>query len=300
MTDPPPRPAMRHDIRRGALLMLGATLTLTLMGALVKLLSARIPFLELMVFRNMLALPVVLAIAATRPGGVRLRTKRPLGHLVRALTGLCGMGLSFYTLTLLPLADQTVLSYTQPLFVILLAIPFLGERPGPRRWVAVLTGFAGVMVVALGQGALGGGSAPAWAYFLAAAQGAVAATTVLMVRQLSGTETSTTIVLWQSMLMTAITATMLPFVWVPPTGQEWLLLLIMGLLGGLGQVLLTEAFASALVSALGAYSYSGLIWAMLIGLLVFGDAPGLAMLGGAALIVAAGLVVLRGEGRKQA
>lgn len=288
---------MKHDLRRGALLMLGATLTLTLMGALVKLLSARLPFLELMFFRNMLAMPVVVAIAATRPGGVALRTKRPLGHLLRACCGLLGMGMNFFTLTLLPLADQTVLSYTQPLFVILLAIPFLGERPGPRRWAAVLIGFAGVVVVAAGQGALGGGSAPAWAYGLAAAQGAVSAATTLMVRQLSATEASTTIVLWQSLLMTAMTTTILPFVWVAPTGQEWLLLLVMGVLGGFGQVLLTEAFASAQVSSLGPYTYSGLIWAMLIGLLVFGDPPGAAMLLGAALIVGAGLVVLRGEGR---
>ena len=116
-----------------------------------------------------------------------------------------GMGCAFFALSLLPLADQTALNYTQPLFVILLAIPFLGERPGPARWAAVLIGFAGVLVIALGQG-LGSGAGLVAGYAVAALGGFFGALSTMLVRQLSATEASTTIVLWQSLLMTAMTA----------------------------------------------------------------------------------------------
>ena len=288
---------LRHDMRRGALMMLGATACFAVMGAIVKLLSARHAFLELMFFRNALSLPIVLA-AGLRTGAL-LRTRRLGGHAVRAVSGLMGMGCAFLALSLLPLADQTALNYTQPLFIILLAIPWLGERPGPARWAAVLIGFAGVLVIAAGQG-LGSGSGLVAGYGVAALGGFFGALSTMLVRQLSATEASTTIVLWQALLMTAMTAVALPFVWTAPGWADLGLLVLVGLIGGAGQVLNTEAFASAQVSSLGPYTYTGLLWAGLLGWMVWGEAPGLAMLAGSALIVGAGFLVLRGEyrGRK--
>ncbi|MFH5924438.1 DMT family transporter [Roseomonas xinghualingensis] len=292
--------ALRHDMRRGALLMLGATAGFALMGVFVKELSARYSFLELMFFRNLLSLPIVLA-AGLRAGAL-LRTRRLGGHAVRAASGMMGMGCAFFALTLLPLADQTALNYTQPLFIILLAIPFLGERPGPARWGAVLLGFMGVLVIAAGQGAGSGAvsSSLLIGYAVAALGGFFGALSTMLVRQLSATEPSTTIVLWQSILMTTMAAVTLPFVWVTPSWGDLGLLVVMGLIGGVSQVLNTEAFASAQVSSLGPYSYTGLLWAGLLGWIVWGDMPGLAMLAGSALIVGAGLVVLRSEFRGRA
>jgi len=129
-------------------------------------------------------------------------------------------------------------------------------------------------------------------------ESAFSAATTLLVRSLSGTERSTTIVLWQSVLMTVFTGLALPFVWVTPTGKEMLILLVIGLVGGVAQVLLTEAYASAQVSALGAFSYTGILWAVLLGWLAFGDRPGLATLAGAALIVAASLTIMHRELRR--
>ena len=290
--------SLRHDPRRGALLMIGSTLAFTLMSALIKWSATRIPVPELMFFRNFLAVPAVVVFALRRKAG--LRTRRFGGHLTRACTGLMAMGSSFWALTLMPIADQTAMAYTTPLFVILLAVPMLGERPGWRRWTGVGVGFAGVLVVGLGQGAFGSGTVPGWAYGVALLNGVFSGVTTMLVRQLSVTESSATIVLWQSLLMASLTALVLPFVWVTPTGRELLLLLGIGTLGALGQVMLTEAYASAQVSSLGPYSYTALIWAMLLGWLVFGDPPSGALLAGSALIVAAGLVVVRGElGRKK-
>jgi drug/metabolite transporter (DMT)-like permease len=292
--------ALRHDLRRGALLMLGATACFALMGAFVKELSTRYAFLELMFFRNAFSLPIVLA-AGLRMGAL-LRTRRLGGHVVRATSGLMGMGCSFFSLSLVPLADQTALNYTQPLFIILLAIPWLGERPGAARWAAVGMGFLGVVVVAAGQGA-GGGAVTGGlvlGYSVAALGGFFGALSTMLVRQLSATEPSTTIVLWQALLMTGMTGLALPFVWITPSLGDLGLLVLMGLIGGVGQVLNTEAFASAQVSSLGPYTYTGLLWAGLLGWLVWGEMPGVAMVAGSALIVGAGFIVLRSEFRRRA
>jgi drug/metabolite transporter (DMT)-like permease len=292
---------LRHDIRRGALMMLGATALFTIMSALIKGLSDNIHFVETMFFRSAFALPVMFAIAARgRDWGV-LRTKRLPGHLVRAFTGTMAQGCSFYALTVLPLAEQTALTYTTPLFVTLLSIPFLGEKVGIHRWSAVLLGFVGIMVIALGDGAFQG-SGPnqvvAIGMAVAVAQGVWSAATTLLVRSLSATESSTTIVLWQSLLMTAFTLVALPFFWTTPTLFELLLLVLVGLIGGVAQIMLTEAYASAQVSALGPYSYTSILWSVAIGWVVFSDAPGIGTLAGAALIVASGLYILHRELRR--
>jgi drug/metabolite transporter (DMT)-like permease len=126
-------------------------------------------------------------------------------------------------------------------------------------------------------------------------QGVFSAFTTMLVRGLSATEKSTTIVMWQSLLMTLFTGATLPFLWVTPTAWELAMLLTLGLIGGVAQVMLTEAYASAQVSALGPYSYTSILWATGLGIVVFGTWPGLSMLAGAAMIIAAGLYILHRE-----
>jgi drug/metabolite transporter (DMT)-like permease len=288
--------ALRHDVRRGALCMLAAHLLFTFMSAMVKALSGPIPVVELMFFRSFFALPVVAMIVARYGNFQDLKTKRFAGHFFRACTGTAAQACSFFALTVLPLADQTVLGYTTPLFVTMLAIPLLGEQVGIHRWSAVVLGFIGVLIIAVGQGA-GHASGPLamWGLGAAIAQGFFSAFTTLLVRQLSATESSTTITMWQSILMSGFTLLVLPFVWVTPTAQQFLLLVLIGLVGGVAQVLLTEAYASAQVSALGPYSYSSMIWSVGLGWLLWGDQPTIWMLVGAVLIVTAGLYILHRE-----
>lgn len=291
---------LRHDIRRGAALMVLSHALFTAMAALVKALGDRIPVVEIMFFRSALALPVVAVILARGRGGwASLRTRRFPAHVARACTGTAAQACSFFALVALPLAVQTALGYTTPLFVTILAIPFLGERVGLHRWSAVVAGFLGVLVIAAGQGVLAPAEAVSTLVVLgtvaAVAQGLFSAATTLLVRQLSSTESSATITMWQSLLMTAFTLAALPFFWVTPGWHDLALLVAVGLVGGAAQWMLTEAWASAQVSAVAPYSYSALIWAMLLGWLVWGDVPGLAMLAGSALIVAAGLYILHRE-----
>ncbi|HYZ33671.1 MAG TPA: DMT family transporter [Crenalkalicoccus sp.] len=291
---------LRHDPRRGALLMLLANALFTCMSAMVKALGGDIPFVEVMFFRSAFALPVVALILARSSAGWRsLRTRRIRGHVLRACTGTLAQGCSFFALTVLPLAVQTALGYTTPLFVTILAIPFLGERVGLHRWSAVLAGFLGVLVIAGSQGVLGGelagGTLLALGTAAAAAQGLFSALTTLLVRQLSSTESATTITMWQSVLMTALTLVALPFLWVTPDAHDLMLLVLVGIVGGAAQWTLTEAWASAQVSALAPYTYSALLWSIALGWIVWGELPEGGMLAGAALIVGAGLFILHRE-----
>ncbi len=290
--------ALRHDPKRGAVLMLTACAVFVLMSAFVKGLAERLPFFEIMFFRCLLAIPVVLIFSLSR-GRPSLRTRRLRSHIARAFTGMLAMTCSFYALTVLPLAEQTALTQTTPIFVLLLAIPLLGERPGPARWAAVAVGFGGILAIALGQDAFfGSGPRDTVALFgmaAALAHGVFSALTTLLVRSLSGTESSSTIVLWQSLLMSAMIGLTLPFVWVTPGWADVLLLALCGLLGGLAQVMLTEAWASAEVSAVAPFGYTSLLWAALFGWVMWGEIPGFWTWVGSGLIVAAGLGMLRSE-----
>lgn len=290
---------LRHDIRRGALMMLGATALFTIMSAMIKGVSDEIHFVETMFFRSAFALPVVFAIAVRSRNWKILRTKRFPGHVLRAFTGTMAQGCSFFALTVLPLAEQTALTYTTPLFVTILSIPLLGEVVRIHRWSAVIVGFIGILVIALGQGAFAGGAAPDTLMMIgmgvAVVQGMFSAVTTLLVRNLSSTESSSTIVMWQSLLMTAFTLVALPFFWTTPSFPVLLVLVGVGLIGGIAQVMLTEAYASAQVSALGPYSYTSILWSVLLGWLIWGDAPSWATIAGAVLIVASGLYILHRE-----
>jgi drug/metabolite transporter (DMT)-like permease len=288
---------LRHDFRRGVICMLAACALFTGMSSGVKALSPSIPFVELMFFRCALSMPVVGLIALRSGRWDLLRTKRFPGHLARACTGISAMGCSFYALGLLPLAEHTALTNATPLFVTMLSIPFLGEKVGVHRWSAVVVGFLGILVIALSQGAFQTSLVPlATAGVLAAvAQSMFSGVTTMLVRGLSATESSTTIVMWQSLLMTVITGIALPFVWVTPTWPELGLLVLIGLVGGAAQVLLTEAWASAQVSAIAPFSYSAIAWAVLFGWIVFGDLPSGWTLLGTALIVGASLYIMHRE-----
>lgn len=294
--------ALRHDPKRGAILMMVACALFVLMSAIVKGLAERLPFLEIMFFRCTLAIPVVL-LFSIRTGMVSLRTRRIGGHIARACTGMTAMTFSFFALTVLPLAEQTALTQTTPIFATLLAIPFLGERPGAARWAAVGIGFCGIMAIALGQGAFFSDTPRdlmmTLGFAAALAHGVFSALTTLLVRSLSATESSATIVLWQSLLMSALVGLALPFVWVAPSWPDMLLLLVCGLLGGVAQVMLTEAWAGTEVSAVAPFAYTSLLWAALFGWVMWGESPGLWTWVGSGLIVAAGLGMLRAELRRK-
>ncbi len=292
--------SLRDNTARGAAYMLCATLLFALMWVFVKQATERgVHFVEIMLFRNMIAIVPTLAVVARAGGPAMLRTAYPLRHVSRAVTGLGAMATNFFALSVLPIADTIALMYGTPLFVTVLSIPLLGEKVGVWRWSAVIVGFTGILLIAFSQGAFSGaqaaGTLATVATIAGVSHGLFSALTQLLVRQLSATDHTASIVFWQSVLMTLIVAVFVPFVWSGQVFAALPLLVTVGLIGGVAQFLLTEAYASAEASALGAYSYTSILWAALFGWLVWGDVPASGFFAGAVLIVASGLVILHRE-----
>ncbi|GAB6068351.1 pseudopaline transport inner membrane protein CntI [Methylothermus subterraneus] len=257
------------------------------MAAVVRHLSAALPQAELVFFRNALALLFLLPLLIKQ--GVSLRTPCFGLHLLRAGSGLAAMYLYFYALARLPLADALLLNYTSPLFLALFATLWLRERWTRTRIAAWL----------LGAGGLGLVFQPSAAAFSLAgltglASGALAGLALTAVKRMAASEPSTRIVTWFALLSTLISA--LPLL-VGPTlaarREEWLWLLAMGLLGSLGQLGITRAVALAPASQVSPLTYSSLLFAGLIGYLLWGERPNVSEAAGMGLILAAGVLVGR-------
>jgi drug/metabolite transporter (DMT)-like permease len=286
--------ASSHDPRRaitGVGFKLFSVLCLTAMAASVKALGGDVPPGEVVFFRGLISM-VVIAGLAWRLGGWRLlRTNNWRTHAARSFAGSLSMFCWFITVTMIPLAEMTAISFTVPLFVTLLAMAFLGERIHAYRWTALAVGFAGVLVIVgpdllASQGsALGKGIGLMAAVFAAFAQ--------MFLRRMSGSENVLTITFYFFLTSTVLAILTLPFwPWPMPTGGQWLLLGMTGVFGVLGQLALTWSYHYAETSLIAPLEYSSLLVATAIGFYVFAEVPQVSTWVGAPLVIAAGAIIL--------
>ena len=277
----------RHDHRlRGIAYRFGAVFCFAIMAGGVKLAADRgVSTTELIFYRNLFSLPVILLWLALGPGFGAIRTKRPGAHLSRAGVGLVSMFLNFQALVMLPLAEATTIGFAAPLFATILSTLVLSERIGPHRWAAVALGFAGVIVVMQpGQSAL---PLDGLAVAIIAAFGV--ASVVITVRQIGATEQAATTVFWFNIASLAVVS--LPMPWLAHTHSPAVfgILLVMGVAGGIAQILMTSSLRHAPVAVLAPFDYFQLLWATAIGWLLWSRAPSPATLAGGVLIAASGI-----------
>jgi len=275
---------------RGIVYILLATLLFSCMDVLVKLASESYPVGQIVFFRNLFAfLPLSFFVA--RGGGLAvLRTRRLGDHLWRSLTGLSAMVAFFLAFALLPLGEAVALGQAGPIFLTALSVPLLKEKVGPRRWSAVVVGFLGVLVMTRpGSGVFN----PAALVPIAGAL--LYALAMISIRRLGSTEPAPTIVFYFTLFATLGGALSLPFQWHTPDAAGLSILVSIGLIGGLAQMAMTQGFRLAPVAVVAPFEYSSLVFAVGFGYLIWGDFPGLAVLGGAALVVASGLYILHRE-----
>ena len=215
------------------------------------------------------------------------------GQFGRGAVHTVGLTLWFIALPHLGLADITAIGFTGPIFIMLGAAWFLGEKMRGDRWVAACIGFAGVVVVAPRLTGQGGG------YFLVMlASSPVFAASFLMTKTLTRYEKSGVIVLWQAISVTVLSMPMGLLHWSTPTALQWLEFLLAGILGSLGQYCLTRGFRAADISATQSLRFLDLIWASLMGWLVFSDVPSQTTLLGALVILASTIWIARREHRR--
>lgn len=286
--------APRHRPLLALIIRLGAIGALATMSALIKLASQRgIHLLEIMFWRQAITIPIALAWVMATGGIGMLATKRPGTHLIRGLYGTIGMVLNFGAVILLPLAEATTMSFTAPIWAVILSTLLLKEKVGIWRWSAVALGFVGVLVIAQP----GGGHIALFGALVGIGGAFMVALISIQIADLNRTDQPLTIVFYFALFSAPLTAIALPFVATTPDWHGWLLLLGIGLAGSAGQLLLTAALRFGKVASVIVMDYSALFWATLYGSLLFGVLPPASTWLGVPLIVAAGLVIAWREHR---
>ena len=280
---------------RGIALKLGSVLVFIVMSALIKLSADHVPPGEAVFFRAFFAMPVILVWLVWRGElATGLRTQNPYGHLWRGLMGTSAMGFGFAGLAFLPLPEVTAIGYAAPLLTVIFAAMFLGEEVRAFRIGAVGLGLAGVLIVASPRLTVtsGAGSTEALGAMLVLFGAVFAALAQVFVRKLVDTERTPTIVFWFSLTATVLSLVTLPWGWVWPTALDWVTLIMVGLLGGVGQILLTSSYREADASLIAPFDYASMIFALIIGYVAFDEVPTLTMLAGAGLVIAAGILII--------
>ena len=282
---------------RGIALKLASVIVFIVMASMIKATADHVPAGQTVFFRSFFAIPVIfvwLAVRRELPGG--LKTVNPFGHFWRGLMGTLAMGLGFAGLGYLPLPEVTAIGYAAPILTVVFAAMFLGEEVRFFRISAVAMGLVGVLIVVYPRLPLISGDTAGYLEAFGAMVvlgGAVFASLAqVFVRRLVNTEPTAAIVFYFSLTATALSLITLPFGWVWPTPGETVILVLAGLLGGVGQILLTSSYREADASLVAPFDYASMIFALGIGYFVFAEVPTWPMLGGAALIVSAGILII--------
>jgi len=281
---------------RGILRILVAITLFSVMSALIK--AARVPAGEAVFFRAGLSLPLIAAwLGAQGHLGDGLRTRNWRGHLWRGVAGSLAMFLGFAGLKMLPLPEVTAIRFATPLLIVVLAALLLGERFRLVRMSAVLVGLVGVLIILWPRLNLEGGRSEAIGALVVLASATCAAFAQIAVKSMSGRESTAAIVFYFSATATGLSLLTAPFGWVWPSGRDLGLLIGAGLVGGVGQIILTSSYRYADAGVLAPFTYVSMLWAILIGYFVFDEVPSGQMLAGAALIIAAGVAIALRERR---
>ena len=271
-----------------SLMMLGIFM-FSVNDVLGKWLVATFSVAQVLLIRSFAAL-LVLAPFVWREGlGNILTLPKPGLQLARVVFATFEVVFFYWAVIGLPLADVVTYYLAGPIYVTALSAIFLREKVGWRRWTAVLVGFAGVLV------ALRPSAATLDVYALVALLGSIFfALLMITTRHLRGTS-DTSLVFWQTLGALVFGIALAPFGWVPPAAGDFALLSLLGVVALAAHICVTRALKHASASVLAPYQYMLIVWAVILGYLVFGDIPDAAMLAGAAIIIAAGLFICLGE-----
>lgn len=273
------------------------------MSATLKTLTARYPVGEVVFFRSAFALLPLLVWLGWQGDLINsVRTRNIRGHFKRGLIGTAGMYLGFAALSYLPLHDSIAIGYASPLIVVILAALLLKEKVRAYRWTAVGIGFIGVLImlspylkVETFTGSLSGG--PTLGALCALLGAFCSAGAMIQVRRLTATEKTGAIVFYFFILASGLSLFTIFLGWRMPDAFDMFLFVVGGILGGIGQILLTQSYRFADTSIIAPFEYTTMIWALLFGWVMFGDLPTATMLTGAAIVAGTGLLIVWREHR---
>lgn len=260
----------------GIAFMCAGVFCLTINDVFAKWLGAFYPIPEVAFLRMLFALPFIVAAALIFGGPRTLLTKRPLAQVGRGLLATCATLTFYLSLTLLPLAEATAIAFTAPLFVTLLAMPLLGERPGPVQWLVTCVGFIGVLLIVRP-----GGVTFTLAALVPLGTALAYALLMLTARMLGRSETIWATMLYATVIPLFITGVLLPWYWQAPSPEHLPYFVALGLSGGLAMTLITQGFRVGIASVVAPFDYTGLVWATAFGWIIWDEIPArLSIVGG--------------------
>lgn len=278
---------------RGIAFMVTGGALVTFGDALLKLLTTVYDTGEILFLRG-LFMGIPIAWLAWRAGVIAtLRIRNPTMHILRALLTTFATAVFFFALRYLPLADTTAVNFAGPIFVAALAWPLLHERVEWRRWVAILLGFLGVIVMTRPSS-----ETINWIAMMPAIGALGSALRDIITRQMSTTETTMATLTFTSAFVALAGLVTLPFGWVMPTLEHLALMAASGFLVGVAHFLFIEAFRLGEAALIAPFRYVNLIWAILFGFLFWADIPDAWMGIGSTLVIGSGLYLFHRQTRQ--
>ena len=272
---------------RGILMIMTAVAMFTVMDSMAKYLSRFYPVPGIVWARYSFHFLFVVMILGPRMKLDLARSKRPALQVARGFVLAASSMLFFSALKFMPMAEASSISFVAPMLVTLLSVVLLKEKVEFARWLAVGAGFVGVLIIIRP-----GGGVFSWVAVLPLATAGTFAVYQILTRKLAGVDSPYTSLFYSGLIGTVVLAAVLPFAWTTPTTlMHALMLPAIGFIGGLSHLILIRAYDHAPVSTLAPFSYTQLIWVMVMGYLVFGDFPDHWSLIGIAVIMASGIYI---------
>ncbi len=290
VTDDAARDAAAARSIRAVVCMLVGVALLSLNDALIKSLTSGYPVGQLLFVRGAFVCPWILLLARLNGGSSALRIRNVKGQALRAVCVIASAFLFVNGLYYLPLADAIAVTFAGPLFITAMAPLVLGEHVGWRRWLAVLAGFAGVLCMVRP-----GGGAMQWAILLPLGATLCGGVRDLITRRISQTETSVAVLLVTTAVVMLAGLATAPFGWAPVRAADLWTFAASGMLIAGAHYLMIEAFRQGEAALVAPFKYTSMVWAVLFGFILFGDLPDRWTLLGAAVVILAGLYILRRE-----
>lgn len=310
---PAPTTALPRDSAKGIALLVAGIAVFSIQDLILKLLSGAYPLHQAMVLRSLTALPLLLLLVHRDGGLGTLITPGTRAMILRGVVMFLAYTSYYLALAALPMATTVALYFSAPLFITILSVVILGETVGPRRWVALFAGFAGVLIMVRP-----GGDLFDWAALLPVIAGLTYAISMISARRLGSSETAPALAFWGNAVFLVAAIAMsavlgsgawesdahpsLAFLlrgWAMPTAFDLMLMMACGVIAAIGLTLLTQAYRVAESSVVTPFEYTGLLWSVIYGWIFWRDWPVLTDWIGIAIITGAGLYILWREARQK-
>jgi drug/metabolite transporter (DMT)-like permease len=284
-----------HDdhLVKGVINALSAAIMLTTMNMVAKLMSVVHDPVEITFYRNLVAIILLLAGLAILGKLYLLKTKRPWAQFIRSAVGTTGMIFCIWTISLMPLTTATAFIFTAPLFVTLLSYPLLKERVGLIRFVAVLFGFSGVLLITQPEGGVTG-----YPILIGLCAGFLNGLVAICLRWLGNTENTATTNFYFFLYGLIGTAVAMPFIHDTPTTQTSIYIVAIGIVGLLSLLFKTQGYRLGPAAFISPISYTMLIWALLFDYFIWQDIPSLPVIAGALIIISSNIFIIWRENRR--